>query len=172
MKGGMARSAGSVKVLAVASGGGHWVQLMRLRKAWEGCDIAYATTDATYADKLNQESADNGRPLPRFYLVTNANRWQKFRLVRQLIDVSVVVFREKPDVIISTGAAPGYFALRIGRMVGARTIWLDSIANAQTMSLAGVKVAKYADLWLTQWEDLTSTQSRSGRSPQYWGSVM
>ena len=33
------------RVLAVASGGGHWVQLMRLRPAFEGTDIHYATVD-------------------------------------------------------------------------------------------------------------------------------
>jgi hypothetical protein len=37
------------KVLAVASGGGHWVQLQRLRPALESHDLAFVTTDSGYA---------------------------------------------------------------------------------------------------------------------------
>ncbi len=48
--------------------------------------------------------------------------WQTFRLVR----------RVKPQLIVSTGAAPGLLCLLWGRLTGARTIWIDSIANSQT----------------------------------------
>jgi hypothetical protein len=66
-----------------------------------------------------------------------------------------IILRERPDVIISTGAAPGYFALWIGRrLLGARTIWIDSIANVDRLSLAGAKAGRVADLWLTQWPHL------------------
>ena len=60
----------------------------------------------------------------------------------------------RPDVVISTGAAPGYFALRLGKLFGARTIWVDSIANAEEMSLSGRLAQRYADLWLTQWPEV------------------
>ena len=46
----------------------------------------------------------------------------------------LVVLRERPDVVVSTGAAPGYFALRFGRLFGARTLWLESIANVEELS--------------------------------------
>ncbi len=46
-----------VRVLAVASGGGHWVQLLRLRPAWEGCDVAYATVHREFGGR------GAGRPL-------------------------------------------------------------------------------------------------------------
>jgi len=37
-------------------------------------------------------------------------------------------------VIVSTGAAPGYFAIVLGRLFGARTIWIDSMANIENLS--------------------------------------
>lgn len=162
----------TLRVLAVASGGGHWVQLMRLRPAWQGCDVAYLTTNASYGDALREEAKRDGLPPPRFHVTVAANRWQKLRLVRQLLSICRVIARERPTVIVSTGAAPGYFAIRIGRMLGARTVWIDSIANADEMSLAGLKAGRFADLWLSQWEIVSQTTSVAGRRPQYWGAVL
>ena len=129
------------KVLAISSAGGHWVQLQRLRVAWDGCDAAYVTTKEGYRDDLIADAAHRGQSAPRFYRVVDANRWQKLRLLRQLFGIVIILLRERPDVIISTGAAAGFFALRLGKLMGARTIWVDSIANAETMSLSGKKAA-------------------------------
>ena len=160
------------KVLAVASAGGHWVQLMRLRSAWQGCSVAYLTTEPSYAAEVFSEDEEGRAKSVRFYTTLSANRWQKLRLLRQLFDVVWVLFKERPDVVCTTGAAPGYFAIRLGKFFGARTVWIDSIANAETMSLAGIKAASCADVWLTQWEALTMSQNHSGRSPEYWGAVL
>ena len=45
------------KVLAVSSGGGHWVQLMRLQTAFEGCDVSYATVLAWSRQDLKDPDA-------------------------------------------------------------------------------------------------------------------
>ena len=73
------------KILAISSAGGHWVQLQRLRAAWEGCDAVYVTTKEGYRDDLIADAKRRGQPEPRFYRVVDANRWQKFRLLRQLV---------------------------------------------------------------------------------------
>jgi hypothetical protein len=75
--------------------------------------------------------------------------------------------RTRPDVVVSTGAAPGYFALRIGKILGARTVWIDSIANAEALSRTGTLVRPWADLWLTQWPHLAADGG-----PAYAGSVL
>ena len=76
------------------------------------------------------------------------------------------MIKERPDVVVSTGAAPGYFGIRFGKLVGARTIWIDSIANAEELSLSGLKAGKHVDLWLTQWEHLAQQEG-----PHYHGNV-
>ena len=166
------KSEETVRVLAVASAGGHWVQLMRLRPAWRGCDVAYLTTEASYYRQLRDQAQRDGVNLPRFYTTVPANRWQKLRLLRQILTIAWVILKERPGVIVSTGAAPGYFAIRIGRTLGARTIWIDSIANAGEMSLAGLKAGKTADLWLTQWESVAEATIIDGEHPEYWGTVL
>lgn len=155
------------RVLAIASAGGHWVQLQRLRPAWDGCKVTYVTTQEGYRAGVIADAADRGQREPTYFVVPDANRWQKFRLIWQLLLVTIIIIRSRPDAVISTGAAPGYFALRIGKLIGARTLWIDSIANADELSWSGQKIGTHCDLWLTQWSHLTKEGG-----PNYHGSVI
>lgn len=163
------------RVLAVASGGGHWIQLRRLRPAWAGCAVTYVTTRAGYRDEVARdidetlERLPEGPP-PRFFVVPDANRWQYGRLVRQLAAIAWIVLRTRPHAVVTTGAAPGYFAIRIGRLLGARTVWVDSIANAEELSLSGQRAGPHVDLWLTQWEHLAAPEG--GQGPHHRGAVL
>ena len=155
------------KLMVVASSGGHWVQLMRLRKAWDDLSVIYVSTEPGLSDIVKNMANGEGNPAPKFASVTDANLSEKLRLVRQLLEVFLVVLRHRPDVIITTGAAPGYFALRFGKLFGARTVWIDSMANAEQLSKSGKEVGKHADLWLTQWEHLVQPDG-----PHFMGRVL
>jgi UDP-N-acetylglucosamine:LPS N-acetylglucosamine transferase len=155
------------RILAVASGGGHWVQLMRLRPAWDGHCVTYVTTTEAFRAEVLRDAEARGRPAPGYFVVAEANRWQKLKLVRQFLGLLLVVLRVRPHVVITTGAAPGYFALRLGRLLGARTAWVDSIANADELSLSGRMAGRHANLWLTQWPDLARREG-----PQFRGAVL
>ncbi len=146
------------KVLAISSGGGHWVELLRVKPAFADCEVAYVTVQRDY---------ENDVPDRRFYVVKDATRWNKRALVLMAARVLVIMIRERPDVVITTGAAPGYFALRFGQWFGAKTIWLDSIANVEELSMSGRIAGKYADLWLTQWEHLAVAEGL-----EYAGAVL
>ena len=154
----MATTGARRRVLAVASAGGHWVQLHRLRPAFDVHDVAYVTTNAGYRTDV---------PSQRFYAVNDASVWDKIGLVKMALRVFVIVLRERPDVVLSTGAACGYFAVLAGKFLGARTIWVDSIANIEHISLAGRWARRYADLWLTQWPHLASADG-----PCFVGAVL
>jgi len=156
------------RLLAVASGGGHWVQLFRMRPAWDGLAVDYLTTDPGYRADVIADAAERGQPEPGYHVVTDANRWQKLRLARQLGEVSALVLRLRPDLVISTGASVGYFALRLARLSGARTVWIDSIANAEEISLSGARARRHADLFLTQWAHLAEPE----RGIAYRGAVL
>ncbi len=147
------------KVLAISSGGGHWVQLLRLRPAFEDCDVTFATVNRKYRTDL--------APGARFRTIPDASMWHKPRLLWCALRVAWLVLRERPDVVVSTGAAPGYFGVRVGGLLGARTIWIDSIANAEKLSLSGREAGRHVDHWLTQWPHLATD-----RGPYYFGSVL
>jgi hypothetical protein len=146
------------RVLAISSGGGHWVQLLRLRPAFEGCRVLYVTVNAAYAhDVAGQE----------FRVIPDATRWSKLRLLWMSVLLAWIMVRFWPDVVVSTGAAPGYVAMRLAKIMRARALWVDSIANIDRLSLSGEMVRGHADLVLTQWPHL----ARDG-GPQFEGSVL
>ena len=133
------------KVLAVASAGGHWIQLLRLREAFDGFDITYVTTNESYRTMIVGAS---------FRSVTDANRNKKLHMVLLVLQMAWILLIERPTVIVTTGAAPGFIAIRLGKWFGAKTLWIDSIANAEELSLSGRLATRHADTVLTQWQHL------------------
>lgn len=146
------------RVLAVASGGGHWVQMLRMMSAFNGHEVIYAST----IPSLRSEVA--GHP---FYSVPDANRRRPFALLYLILKVLWILIRQRPDFVISTGAAPGYVAIVLGKLFRAQTIWVDSIANVDKLSMSGRLVGRHADLWLTQWPHLAQNHG-----PHFVGAVI
>lgn len=146
------------KILAISSGGGHWVELMRVTRAFEGNETVFVTVSDAYASDVGDA---------RLHVINDATRWDKVGLVRMALKILWILIRERPDVVISTGAAPGYFGIRMGKFLGARTIWIDSIANVDSLSMSGERVSRWADLWLTQWPHLATA-----RGPDFKGAVL
>lgn len=146
------------RLMAVSSGGGHWVQLLRVIPAFAKCEVTFVTVHEFYRLQV----ADH-----RFYAVNDATRWNKLGLIKMAFKLAWIILKERPEVAISTGAAPGYVALRLAKLIGARTIWLDSMANVEQLSLSGQKIGHHADLWLTQWAHLAKPGG-----PHYGGAVL
>lgn len=144
-------------ILAVASGGGHWVQLLRLRPAFEGHRVVYMTTNAGYQDDVDA----------KLYAVTDANMWQKLKLLKMFAEVAWVVLKVRPDVVVTTGAAPGFAAILFARLLGKKTLWIDSIANSEELSSSGKKVGRITSAWVTQWPHLSGAGG-----PEHWGAVL
>lgn len=149
---------GRGKVLLISSCGGHWKQMRRVESAFENFNKCYASTDPSYSQFVPDEA---------FYSLPDASMWNKLRLLEQAFKVLWLLLVVRPDVVITTGASVGFFALLIAKKMRIKTIWLDSLANAEKMSLSGLKVKPHADLWLTQWEHLAKPQG-----PLYFGSVL
>jgi UDP-N-acetylglucosamine:LPS N-acetylglucosamine transferase len=129
-------------VLCVASTGGHFVQLMQILSGLEGCDVHVVTTydgDRTASDPWDH------------YTVPDSSRWSRWSVVRSAVRLTILIWRLRPAVLVTTGAAPGYLALRIARFFGARTLWIDSAANVDEVSLAGRMAHAHADEFLVQW---------------------
>ena len=137
------------RVFAIASAGGHWQQLMELRPALSGCELRFGTTLPGLAEQYGATPVT---------IVRDFSRTDIWRLPA----VAVALWREfrrfRPEVVISTGALPGWVALVVGKAFGARTIWVDSIANAERMSMSGRMARRVADLWLSQWPHVAEAE--------------
>lgn len=146
------------RVLLAASHGGHWVQLRRIAVGLTDIEPEYLTTTSAIAAEVGDAPV---------WTVPDANLDRKFALLRLAWRVFWIVLRRRPEVVISTGAAPGFFAIAFGKLFGARTVWVDSLANAERLSVSGAKVRRFADLWLTQWPELERPDG-----PRYLGRVL
>lgn len=67
------------------------------------------------------------------------------------LKVLVILLIVRPQVVVSTGAAPGYFACRFGKLVGAKSLFIDSVANAEDMSLSAKLATSHASRVFSQW---------------------
>ena len=133
------------KVLVIASGGGHWKQMMLLRPAFISQNVKYVTTIEGLPE---QNKIDN------YSIVSDSNKNEKLKTIYSFLQLFNVFVRFWPDVVITTGAAPGLLGLVLGKLFLKKTIWIDSIANAEQLSLSGKISRKFADVVLTQWESL------------------
>lgn len=149
-------------ILAIASAGGHWEQLMMMRPAWSGEHVHYATTLAGLERDL-YASADQRR----VHLVPDCNRHSRVDVAHCAAVLLLLLLRLRPRLVLTTGALPGLLALVIAKSLGRRTIWIDSVANATEISLAGRQARRHADLWLTQWPAVAATSGAN-----YFGSVL
>ena len=138
------------KVLAVASIGGHWMQLLRIVRPLEGVfDVVYVSTHS----KCKMLVSGN-----KFYRMSDFNRWNFWKSLFALFQILFVIVKEKPHTIISTGAAPGLLAIFVGKIFFCDTIWIDSIANVEQLSCCGKIAKNVANHTYTQWPDLANAK--------------
>jgi UDP-N-acetylglucosamine:LPS N-acetylglucosamine transferase len=121
-------------------------------------DVRYVSTNAGGQAEV--------APAP-FSIVPDANLNERLAMICLAASMFLLILRHRPDIVVSTGAAPGFFALLFGKLLRAKTIWVDSIANADQLSVSGKKVKPFADLWLTQWPHLEGKEG-----PYFRGAVI
>lgn len=145
------------RVLAIASGGGHFIQLMRLQPAWAGHRVSVATVDPT------TRSLAGDVPFFTFRDVSRADWW---RIPLAALDIAGILIRVRPQVIITTGALPGLIAAALARPFGVKSLWVDSIANSEELSGSGGQAGRVCSQVITQWPHL------AGGRVEHWGSVL
>ena len=137
-----------MKILAIASIGGHWIQLLRLKPLFDEHEVIFMSTNPKFSEMVKGH---------KFYYVPDSNRKSKLNLAKSFLSASwLIFFKIRPNIVITTGAAPGLMGILLGKLIGAKTIWIDSIANVDKLSLSGSIALKIADRVYTQWEHLAT----------------
>ena len=149
-----------MKICLVASAGGHLTQLRKLAEAWSGHQACWITTTGVAREALSKDG--------EVFTVGECNREHLLRVVRVLVRSIRIILKERPSVIISTGAAVGCMVCLIGKLLGAKIVWIDSITNVERLSLSGRLVRPFADLYLVQWPEL----ARKYKHLEYAGTVI
>jgi UDP-N-acetylglucosamine:LPS N-acetylglucosamine transferase len=141
-----ARCRKGLKILLASSAGGHLSQLLKLSRSWSGFETVLITTNDWAIPVSERHCAA--------YVVGECNRGNLLKVILVFWRSLRIVLRERPDIVISTGAAAGAIASAISKLFGAKIVWVDSIANVKRVSLSGRLVRRFADLFLVQWPHL------------------
>ena len=155
----MSSNPSTERILLVACPGGHLLQMMALKPAWEDLECRWVTLEAAdtkfLLDPENRVFAHGptARNVP--------NLFRNLRLAWK------IVRRYKPDVILSTGAALAVPFFVVGRVLGVRLVYVESFTRVERPALTGRLVYPLTDAFFVQWP----TSSRRRRAI-YAGSVV
>lgn len=119
-----------LRICLAASGGGHIRQLLDLEPAWSAYDHFFLTEDTA----LSRSIAEQHRTLFIPHVALGQARLGAPLVmlaagVRNFFRSARIIFRERPDVVISTGAGSVYFGLLWARLLGARVVAVESFAR-------------------------------------------
>lgn len=138
-----------MKLLAIASDGGHWEELCEiLNGISQDFDICYVSTNDNCRYGLSKKD--------KFYVVKDFSRTSSRLIFKSLFSSLKIFLKEKPDAVITTGAAPGFVMVLVGWLFGKRTVWIDSLANVSRLSLSGRLILPIASRVYTQWKHLST----------------
>ncbi len=136
------------KLCCVASTGGHWEELLCLKEIFDEYDCFYVT------EKSGQIIGSKLQPL---YLVRQMNRHERFFFIhffKLILYACKIIWKEKPDVVITTGALISFPFCFIGKIFGKKVVFIESFARIKDRSLTGRLVYPFADLFIVQWESM------------------
>lgn len=140
-----------MKILAVASCGGHWEELIRItNQLSKRYSIAYACTRDDVAISIPE-----GHNL---FVIDDFNRNSSYKIFSCFFKAFKIILKEKPNIIISTGAAPGMITLFAGWLMRKKCIWIDSIANIHKLSMSCRLLIPFNIRIYTQWEHLQTAR--------------
>ncbi len=137
-----------MKICFAASSGGHWEELLCLKQIAKENDSFYITEAGGQADDWSRN---------KLYTLRQMNRHDRgflFLFIKLFITVWKIIQKEKPDVVITTGALIAFPICLIAKLRGAKIIYIESFARVKDRSLTGRLVYPFADLFLVQWEAL------------------
>ncbi len=137
-----------LKICLAASAGGHLTQLLKIADSWNEYDTFFITTSTIVKNKL--------KDYRNVYITGECNRQHPLKSFRVFAHCFKIILAERPDVVISTGAAVGCIACFLGKLFGARIVWIDSITNAEQLSLSGRLIRPVANLFLAQWQQFAN----------------
>ncbi len=133
-----------MKVMLVASAGGHLAQLLWLEPWWRAHDRVWVTFDQPHA-----RASLEGERVVWAHHPTNRSVGA---LARNLRLAHKSLARERPDVVVSTGAGVGVPFLWLARHHGARSVFIEVYDRIDGPSLTGRMVHRVVDAVVLQWE--------------------
>lgn len=136
------------KVCIPTSSGGHLTHMRMLMPViGKAADRFWVTFD-----KEDANTALEGERVYHCYFPTNRN---VKNTVRNTLLAIRVLRRERPDLIVSSGAAIAVPFFLVGKLLGAKTVYIEVFDRVDAPTLTGKLVRRFTDLFVVQWSEMT-----------------
>ena len=135
-----------MKICLVGSSGGHLTHLYMLKPFWQEHERVWVTFDKADAQSLLKDEK-----MYPCYFPTNRNLKN---LLRNTVVAWKVLRKEKPDLIVSSGAAVSVPFFYLGKLFGAKTVYIEVFDRIDASTLSGKLVYPVTDKFIVQWEEM------------------
>lgn len=135
----------TLRICIVSSCGGHLTEVRCLKDSYGAYEHFYVLNDKALLPPDMQG---------RTYFITHSERdWKQ---IVNLFEASRILRKERPDVILSTGAGPAVPFAIVGKLMGLKVIFIETLTRVTAPSLTGRIMYRLADDFFYQWESLAS----------------
>ena len=135
-----------IKVCLVGSSGGHLTHLYMLKPFWENKERFWVTFDKMDANSILKNER-------KYYCHYPTNRNIK-NLIKNTFLAIKVLRKEKPNLIISSGAAVAVPFFYLGKLFGAKTVYIEVFDRIDKPTMTGKMVYPITDKFIVQWEEM------------------
>ena len=142
-----------VKVCLVGSSGGHLAHLYMQKKYWQDKDHFWVTFDKEDARSL----LEGEKMYPAYY---PSNRSLKALIINTYRAVKILI-KEKPTMIITTGAAPAIPFFYLGKLIGAKTVYIEVFDRIDKPTISGKLCYPVTDRFFVEWEEMKTVYPKA-----------
>lgn len=138
-------------IALVCSHGGHLTEMLQLMPAFEGHNTFFFCYDG-----------ETTRHLPNAHRVPNMAR-NPIEMAKNLYRLGQLFAAEKPDLVVSTGAEIAIPAILMGKLYGAKSLYIECGAQVTRPSFTGRIMYYLADQFFIQWPELMAAYGPRAR---------
>lgn len=149
----MKKNINDLKVCLVGSSGGHLTHLHMLKPLWKNMNRFWVTFD-----KVDAKSILKDERVYYCYFPTNRNIKN---LIKNTYLAIKILRKEKPDLIISSGAAVAVPFFWLGKLRGAKTVYVEVFDRIDKPTLTGKLVKPVTDKFIVQWDEMKDVYKKS-----------
>lgn len=147
-----------MKIGLVCNMGGHLTEMLFLIDAFKEHDFFFITYNDPRIKQIKYKK----------YILEDIgfNLW---KMVVAFFVILKILIKEKPNIVISTGSEIAIPAFVLAKIMGIKTIYIESWCRVKNKSGTGRFLYYIADIFLVQWPDLLK---KYGKKARYEGGVI
>ena len=134
-----------MKICLASSAGGHLTELSFTEPLYEKYDHFFVT--------FKRPNSINLAKKEKVYFIVDPKR-NPIKLIKNIIQSLNIILKEKPNVVISTGAGVAVPVCYFGKLLGSKIIFIESFCRTDNPSFSGKIVYPISDLFIVQWKKL------------------